>query len=486
MLELENHWFEDVFDAIHLFTWILDMRGVVIKANLAALKLSGIAEEDVIGNPIWSSAWRNLSRENRQTIKWMANQAMLAKAERKDIQINRHGHSSMVINLSFKPILDHTSAVQYIFVEGRDVTDDIRTTKALNQSEARFKTIFNEAGVGIVIKDISGKMLDCNPAFRSMLGYTTDEILQFDYLKITYQPDRRITRKLFNQLVSGKRKNYVIEKRYLHKDGHPIWTRMTASMVPGPDHDEQFVIAIVENIHNQKEIETELSELQRRLMHGREMERLRLAQDMHDGPLQELVDITFQLKELENTLMDEGNREQLISVKQGIAELARSIRMICGELRPPTLVPFGLETTIRSHANQFQEAHPDIKIHLDLEEDGQKLSGPIRIVLFRIYQAALNNILRHAQATQVKIQLRMDDGQATLKIKDNGIGFVMPDRWINLARQGHLGIVGARERAKEVGGDLDVITKPGRGTIIQAVVPFNEEYNLTYGEENQA
>ncbi len=484
MLEVENSRFGDFFDAISLNTWILDPQGKVLKANQAAQKLTGNTQDKMIGVPIWLISWRGLSPDNRKTLKLMMAQAMMALPARNDLMIHLRGQEDMVINLSFKPILDEKGSTQFIFVEGRNITAYRRTSQALNQSEARFKTIFEEAGIGILIKEINGKMLDCNPAFQVMLGYSAEEISRFDYLQITFPPDRWKSRKVFTELVKGKRKNYVIEKRYMHIDGRPIWARVTASLVHVQDHEGQFVIAIVENINTQKEIENELSELQRRLMRGRETERLQLAQELHDGPLQELIDITFQLKELEDPMAEAGKAGQLQNVLLSINVLARSIRTICGELRPPTLVPFGLEKTIRSHADQFQEAHPEIKIHLDLDEDGQSLSEPIRIVLFRIYQVALNNILRHAQANQVKIQFRLEDGQAVLKVQDNGKGFELPDRWINLARQGHLGIVGARERAKEVGGEVDVITKIGKGTTIHAVVPLNEELR-NYSEKEE-
>ena len=76
-------------------------------------------------------------------------------------------------------------------------------------------------------------MLDCNPAFRSTLGYSIEEVARLDYLDITYSADKKRSRKLFKELVAGKRKSYSIEKRYLHKDGHPIWMRITASLVSG-------------------------------------------------------------------------------------------------------------------------------------------------------------------------------------------------------------------------------------------------------------
>ena len=124
-------------------------------------------------------------------------------------------------------------------------------------------------------------------------------------------------------------------------------------------------------------------------------------------------------------------------------------------------------------------------IQLTLEPDGQLLSEQVRIILFRIYQEALNNILRHAQASTVHIDFRLEDEQAILEIQDDGKGFELPNRWIILARKGHLGLVGAMERAKEIGGDLEITTGPGKGTTIRAIVPLNEETVQLSNQENK-
>ena len=474
-MEIDISWFEEFFDAIYQYTWILDARGKVLKANRAALRLMGLTQAAVSGVSWWSVPWPGLSRQNRRSLKGAVKQAILGILTRSEVEIHPRGHPGLILNFAFKPVFLETRELKFIIAEGRDITAYKRTSEALNQSEARFKTIYEESGIGIVIKGMDGKMLDCNPAFQFMLGYTAEELLKFDYLEITHPLDKGISRKLFNELVSGKRNNYFLEKRYLHKNGQPIWTHITASLVGEPDRQAQFVIAMVENITTTKEIENELNELQRRLMHSREMERLRLAQELHDGPLQEIIGVTYQLESLEDTHADETYREQLKSIQVALNQLAGSVRTICGELRPPTLVPFGLEKTIKSHAEQFQEAHPELTINLTLAQDGQTLSEPVRIALFRIYQEALNNILRHAQASQVEIRFWLEEEQAVIEIQDNGKGFVLPERWINLARQGHLGIVGAQERVKEFGGNLEVVTKPGKGTTIRAVIPLNEE-----------
>jgi PAS domain S-box-containing protein len=338
-----------------------------------------------------------------------------------------------------------------------------------------FDSIYKEAGIGIVIHDVDGTMIDTNPAFQTMLGYTAEELEQRSSLEITHPADKAISQALFSELISNKQKSYSFEKRYSHKDGQTVWGNITSSLIYGANGQVLYVVELVENITIQKQIEGELRELRHRLMYGRERERLRIAQDLHDGPLQEIIGISYQVQALENSLQDDRDIEQIQSIRNSLQTLAKSMRGICGELRPPTLIPFGLQKTIRSHAEEIQTAHPELEVIIDLIHDRKILSEQQRIVLFRIFQEAVRNVIRHSNASKIWVRFNADEEQATLEIEDNGVGFEPPRRWIEFARQGHLGLVGAMERAREAGGTLEIRSIPGQGTSIRAMVPLSEE-----------
>jgi PAS domain S-box-containing protein len=484
MYTLDSHWYEELFDAVYQFVAILDGQGKVFKANHAALELTGLTQADLTGRALWEVPWQALSKLNRREIKRAVNQAVGGNFVRIELEIHLRNRPVETFDFTFKPILDDKMAVGFVIAEGRNISVYKRTSEALYQSRARFATIFEKAGTGIIIKGPDGKIIDCNPAFLGMLGYQLEEIQERDYLEITHPKDRAVSRKLFSELLDGKRDSYSLEKRYLSKTGETIWVSANASLVRGTDGKVQFAIVIAENITSQKQIEAELIELRRRLMQGREMERMHLAQDLHDGPLQEVIGVSYQLKELESMIPDKTSDEQLQATQVALQQVARSIRSISSELRPSTLMPFGLEKAILSHSKEFQAAHPDLPIELDLAEDKQALPEQVRIALFRIYQEALNNILRHAQASKVSVRFWLSEDQAFLEVKDDGKGFKPPDHWIELARKGHLGLVGAIERAREAGGHLEVTSAPGKGTQIQTVLPIRgEPFQDQYQEE---
>jgi len=359
------------------------------------------------------------------------------------------------------------------------VVERKQSENALRHSEARFRTIFEGAAMGIELVDLDGHLLACNPALAEMLGYTDVQLLvdgMTDENHLVNVVAGGSDEQLFEEMKAGILDFYRQEKRLNRKDGQELWARVSVSLVRDIDEKPQFAIGMVENITKRKQMEAELNELQRRLMEGRESERVQLAQELHDGPMQDLYGLSFHLKAYESGLPDVVDKSEMDEMQGNLQQVVRTLRTICGELRPPSLAPFGLEKAIRSHADTFQEANPELKIGLDLMPDGQLLSEQVRLALFRIYQQALTNVVRHSNAQQVMIRFTIDDREAVLEVRDDGKGFELPSRWIDLARQGHLGLVGAQERAESIGGKLTIETKPGEGTVIRINLPRSQFY----------
>jgi PAS domain S-box-containing protein len=230
------------------------------------------------------------------------------------------------------------------------------------------------------------------------------------------------------------------------------------------------VIGVSIDITAQKQLEADLTELNNRLVQGREKDRLQLSRDIHDGPVQDMYGILFHLKAFSDNLPADIDREPVRVLQTSLGQVVDTLRMISGELRPPTLAPFGLEKAIRSHAALFQEANPQLVLELNLMADGQELPELVRLALFRIYQHALSNVHRHANAKTVLVKLEITDDQIILAIQDDGDGFRLPDKWIEFARNSRLGLIDAMERAHSIGGQLLIETEPGKGTILRTVI----------------
>jgi signal transduction histidine kinase len=243
-----------------------------------------------------------------------------------------------------------------------------------------------------------------------------------------------------------------------------------------PFYDEEGnavrVLGTVQDVTEQREAEKEVAELKSHLQSSVELERLRLAQELHDGPMQELYGSSYRLDELLDSA-DLDTRPALQEVNAEIRQTISELRAIAKELRPPAISNFGLEKAIRSYVEDFHEKHPSITLRLSLAQDRQLLPENVRLTLFRVFQQALTNVLRHSQATEVRVRFTVDAEEARLEVTDNGAGFSVPPNWMGFVRQGHYGLAGAAERVNALGGVLLVESQPEQSTTVTAIIPWS-------------
>jgi PAS domain S-box-containing protein len=234
--------------------------------------------------------------------------------------------------------------------------------------------------------------------------------------------------------------------------------------------NEQLQATLLE----QERTAQELAEVRRRLAQSREAERLRLAHELHDTTLQDLTALTYDLTYLNLTYPDADLSETVQQFRQKITHINQTLRRIVGDLRPPILADFGLKAAIQAYIERLHMQYPNLHITLSASDDLPWLHETQAITLYRIQQQALRNVLQHAKATTVSIHVESNDNLLQLAIQDNGEGFILPPRWIELARKGHLGIVSMSERASEAGGTLEIDSHPGKGTTVRVKVPVQE------------
>jgi PAS domain S-box-containing protein len=347
--------------------------------------------------------------------------------------------------------------------------------QALDMSEARFRSLFEFTTVGIKVLDLDGNILQTNYAFQSMIGYTDEELVGNPFYKFLHPEDVNRAAKLFRDVKVNGIPYFRFEHRALHRDQSIVWVKTIFTVIKDSTDETRpaFVVGMLENITDQKRIEAEMAELNSRLQNSMELERLRLAQELHDNPMQSLYSAIYRIEELRATATPEI-KEALGDVKQHIQNVLQDLRATAKELRPPTIFNFGLENAIRSHANDVLEKHPNLSIYLSLAHDRQILPEKVRLALFRIFQQSLANVLRHAKATEVHVRFSFDAEEAHLEITDNGTGFDVPNNWIDFVRQGHYGLAGSAERANALGGAFKVRSKPGHSTTIDVTIPWKD------------
>jgi signal transduction histidine kinase len=204
----------------------------------------------------------------------------------------------------------------------------------------------------------------------------------------------------------------------------------------------------------------------RRVVDAQELERKRLARELHDETGQALTSILLGLKGLEQSIGSEGGRRAAAEVRDIVVATLQSVRRLAVELRPAALDDFGLAPALERLVDMYRLQSPvDIDVELRIGDD--RLPGEIETTLYRIVQEALTNVTKHASAGGVSILLRRMEDAVVVVIEDDGVGFDSGE-----VRAGALGLAGMRERLALVGGRLRVETAPGRGTTLAAEVPL--------------
>jgi len=356
-----------------------------------------------------------------------------------------------------------------------------RAEAALRSSEERWRLVFENSAIGIVLADPTGAIVEANRAFQELLGYTNQELQALTYVDITHEADIRRGAKVIHELVSGTKREVQIEKRYRHKDGRFIWCRATGTVIPGSDRTPRYLLGLIEDVTDRKSAQQELDASVRqlrtlagRLMHAQDAERRRIARMLHETTAQDLAALKMHLARLTRTAGDltDTDRgvlaESIALAEQSITE----IRTLSYLLHPPFLDETGLLSALRWYAAGFAE-RSGISVDLDLPESFERLPLDTETALFRIVQESLINVHRHAGSGTARIRLRADAETLVLEIEDRGQG--IPDASLThvKGRRGGagLGIAGMSERIEQLAGRLE-IESSDRGTTVRARLPL--------------
>jgi signal transduction histidine kinase/YHS domain-containing protein len=203
---------------------------------------------------------------------------------------------------------------------------------------------------------------------------------------------------------------------------------------------------------------------------AQEAERSRLARELHDEIVQQLIALGHSIERTERLLQRDPAQaiERLHVMRASIATLVQDLRTIIGNLRPPALEELGLVPAVELLLQRDTIDAPDVLVTVD--GVAQRLAPQSELALFRIIQEAWSNIRRHAHATTAKVHLAYQRDGLLVTISDDGSGFEPPNE--QDMPDGHWGVRGMRERAELTGGTLLLTSQPGQGTQIDIFIPY--------------
>jgi signal transduction histidine kinase len=204
----------------------------------------------------------------------------------------------------------------------------------------------------------------------------------------------------------------------------------------------------------------------RRVVEAQELERARLARELHDETGQALTSILLGLKSLEDGAETEEARRAVTALRELVVSTLQNVRRLAVELRPSALDHFGLVPALERLVATLRE-HSELIVDFEARLGDERLPAETETALYRIVQEALTNVVKHSGASRVSITVVRKETSAVAVVEDDGRGFD-----VGAAREGALGVAGMRERVALVAGRLTVESRPGAGTTLVAEVPL--------------
>lgn len=360
----------------------------------------------------------------------------------------------------------------------RDITERVVSRRALAESEAELRAIFENSVIGVVLIDEKRNIIRHNKAVRDFLGYDLSMASTLSAEDILHPDEQLQSRQQFAELLTGQRNAYQVERRYRHSSGDYRWVR--ASVYPVNLHNKRCFVVLVEDIEARKQMQMALEAAQAKatrmheeftysLLNVQEQERQRIANELHDSLGQSLSVIKNRAQLALDSVSGESQAaSQLQGIIRVTGDAIGETRRLAHNLRPLHLEQLGLTAALDQLLEQFQDANRiGVTWHL---EDLDDAFLPAQIThIYRLVQEALNNISKHAQATQVNVLVERDLHLVRIRIEDNGRGFDT-----RRVREAGLGLTSMTERARMLGGSVVIKSEPDAGTAVMMELPVQE------------
>lgn len=261
---------------------------------------------------------------------------------------------------------------------------------------------------------------------------------------------------------------------------HPVgWEAFLDSsalvLILSPTFYYFFFRPLTHHISKLKKSESRIRFLSRELIISSEEERKKLARDLHDEFGQTLTSTMFKIESLKDSLPSdlEEQRQDCETLMGVIDKLGNKVRNFSGTLRPVLLDKLGVVAALQGHVEALSLQHPSLEMDFEAFGVKRRPDPQIEIVLYRVCQEGLNNVIKHAQATRADIRLTCSHPKIILTLKDNGNGFDPKEQLNAIGREHHgFGLLGMKERVEGVGGRLMLFSGIGKGTLVRTELPM--------------
>ena len=339
-------------------------------------------------------------------------------------------------------------------------------------SEERYRQLFENAHDAIWLNDLQQNIIAANDSCVRLTGYSLDELRRLKSRDLLTEESRTDVATSEDMLHQSKAIGQLLEVKLVKKDKSEAYVQLSTSPLFS---GEQLVAFqhIARDITEEKRMRDAQEYYLRQVTMAQEEERKRVARELHDDTIQELIVLSRELDELASKAdgLTEDEQQQLDRLWQQTNNIIAGVRRMSQDLRPATLDRLGLLPSLDWLASNIRE-HTGIVVEVTSSGNQRRVAPEIELVLFRIIQEALSNVWRHSNATNAEVSVEFKDSGTRITVVDNGKGFHVPIGVRGLTKDGKLGLAGMHERAKLLDGIVVVESEPGKGTsvIIEAPV----------------
>jgi PAS domain S-box-containing protein len=385
----------------------------------------------------------------------------------------RKNGSELWVRNHVNGIRDSSGKVTSIVAISIDITEQRQQEDSLRASEARYRIFVDHATDGFFLHDGEGRIADVNRHACETLGYSRDELIA--KLPTFFDPD--VTPEIIADRLSrlAKGETMAFDARHRRKDGSifPVEVRIRPFEVEGIFYALSLSRDISERTRTEEELRNyaiQLRNLSRRAVGVQENERRHLARELHDEIGQMLYTISLSLHALD-AVCDVAVRRRLEESINIVDQAIQQVHNLSLDLRPSMLDDLGLVSTIRWFARR-QAQRAGFELEFAVDSSGEHLPADLEIACYRVAQEALTNVVRHAQARRVWVEIRLQEEEVQLAIRDDGVGFNPAAIERGAEHGARFGVLGMQERVELLGGQIEFTSTPGQGTAIRVRFPL--------------
>jgi PAS domain S-box-containing protein len=366
-----------------------------------------------------------------------------------------------------------------------DITSRKWAEEELQRSEERYRTLFETAPDAVGVFDANMRLLMTNERGAQLYGFKeAKELIGHSVYEFIAPEDReRCQTEIEDMQRSGKLA--VFECTGMRRDETRFDLETRATLIPNLEGQASSVLTVNTDITTRKCAEKalkvsqeQLRALSAKVQSAREEEGTRIAREIHDELGGALTGIKWELETIDTRLSASNGdpaiadvRKQLTSMTGLIESTIDTVRRISSELRPGVLDDLGLVAAIEWQAQQFQK-RTGLKVRWETDLETAAVSRDGATAVFRIFQEVLTNILRHSAATNIDIKLQQGSDRLELTVMDDGRGITDDERKNTLS----LGLLGMKERALLVGGEVRIRGAEGKGTTVTVTIPLSKDF----------